>query len=171
MTCIIAHRDGWMVADRRKTFQDTLLGPYVVNKIIRGPDLLVACAGAAEVSEHVRRALREANVRDALSRVQDVFFERPEGHHGHAIILQRGLGLSNRLYEVSSRGDLAELDSRAEFWAIGSGYLVALGYLKACSHSERIVAAHAIGAIEYSATLCLDVGDGCQVEHLVEVGR
>lgn len=161
MTCIVAHRDGWMVADRRMTFQDSLIGPYVVNKIQRGTGLLVATSGCGSLNDRVARVLREEHSQDALRAIQDVFLGS-DGRPGHALVLH-----GQRIFEITSRGSLVELADQAAYWAIGSGYQVALGYLRACSaRCSRVVVAHAISAIDCASTLVNDVGDGHQVEHI-----
>jgi hypothetical protein len=161
VTCIIAHRDGWMVADRRTTFAGNLIGPYETEKIIRWPGLLVAVAGNSDIQERVKRALRALGADSAVERVQGVFLE--EERQGHAIVLDE----SGRICELLSNGGVSYLKSDVSYWAIGSGALVVLGYLACCERQYgEVTLEDAQSAIVFAATLVNDVGDGFQVEKL-----
>ncbi len=159
MTLIIAHRDGWMVADRRTVFDDCLIGPYRVSKIKRGRSILVACAGNGVFADLVEEALGASPV-DELRAVAQVFRDKGD-IGGHALALTPD-GIS----EVTSKGGVVHL--AAAYWAIGSGYPFALGYM--CGRSMAgtcpIDAALASDAINFAATFVNNVGDGCQVERL-----
>jgi ATP-dependent protease HslVU (ClpYQ) peptidase subunit len=154
VTCIIGHRDGWMVSDRRKTFQDHLLGPYQVEKIIRGPGLLLATSGAGVLGDLAREAIAKTKTTQAAAKaVVQLFREKVEGH---ALVLT-----ADMLAEITSTGELCKLQSR--YWAIGSGYMVALGYLGALERTRSVTPEDAIAAIELASTLVSDVGDGVHV--------
>lgn len=165
MTLIIAHNDGWMVADRRTVFEGSLIGPYRLSKIKRGRDLLVASAGNGVFGDLIAEALEETRSSDhaALHQVAKVFREKGSDIGGHALALTR-----SGICEVTSRGGCVWVD--ADYWAIGSGYQFALGYLAgieaAGEHDIDIEPAHAIDAIAFAATRVNDVGDGHQIERL-----
>lgn len=151
-----------MVADRRKTFSGSLLGPYVVTKIIRGPGLLVATAGNGEVSHKVKSALSGVIEEDALGAIQQCFLSANDGLPGHALILTA----QGRIYEALSHGDLCEISKSASHWAIGSGYQISIGYLGATERKRRLTPKDAKEAIAFTSKLVNDVGDGCQTEWL-----
>jgi hypothetical protein len=161
VTCIIAHRDGWVVADRRVVCNDQLLGPYAVSKVQRGPGLLVATAGDDQVRARIERALKGAHTIDALRRIQDVFLDAPRA--GHALVLLDG---NRGMYEVTSAGAVLRISERAPCWAIGSGYMAAIGYLSGVGQTRTITPEVAAEALALCSMLVNDVGDGYQVEHL-----
>jgi len=160
MTLIIAHRDGWMAADRRETFESNLLGPYRVAKIKRGKGILVASAGAGVFQDLITEALELINV-DPLRCVVQVFRDKGKDLGGHALALT-----SKGICEITSRGSVSWLD--ADYWAIGSGYMIALGYFAGISQgdSAKVTPETAKHAINVAERYVADVGDGYQVEHL-----
>lgn len=163
MTCVIAHRDGWMAADRRQTFEGSLIGPYRTMKIKRGAGLLVATSGNGLFQDLVAEALAgAANVGTdtALHAVAQVFREKGADIGGHALALSR-IGIC----EITSRGAICWVD--ADHWAIGSGYPFALGWLAAvAARGAPLLPDVAVDAINFAATRTNDVGDGVQVERL-----
>jgi len=158
VTCIIAHRDGWMAADRRETFQDALIGPYRTAKINRADGILVASSGSGVLMDLIREAL-EASGADKLRAVVQVFRDKRDGVSGHALALT-----PSGICEITSTGGLSWLDS--DHWAIGSGYPFALGWLGAIAAQRQITPDDALNAINFAATRVNDVGDGIQVERL-----
>lgn len=160
MTLIIAHRDGWMVADRRTVFEDCLIGPYRVNKIKRGRALLVACAGNGVFADLVGDALAPSPP-DELRALAQLFRDKGSDIGGHALALTR-----DGICEITSRGGVVHLD--ADYWAIGSGYPFALGYMQGRSAAGTcpVDTALAVDAINFVATLVNNVGDGHQLERL-----
>jgi hypothetical protein len=154
MTLIIAHRSGWMVADRRVTFQDSLIGPYVVSKIKRGSGILVASSGNG-----VFKDLIVESIDGGLPAIAKLFRENGREIGGHALA-RTAAGIC----EVTSRGGLEWVDS--DFWAIGSGYQFGLGWLAAVASTRPVVPDDAKHAINYAATRVSDVGDGHQLEIL-----
>ncbi len=169
MTLIIAHRDGWMAADRRTVFEHNLIGPYRVSKIKRAPRLLVASAGNSVFADLIQQAIDNARRdiqhlvpnADYFREVVQVFRDKGADIGGHALALT-----PDGLCEITSRGGALWLD--ADYWAIGSGYPFALGYLAGISRgdSSKITPDHALDAINFAATRTNDVGDGHQLEYL-----
>lgn len=158
MTLIIAHRDGWMVADRRTTFDGGLIGPYRINKIKRGRSLLVASSGNGVFADLILEALAPSPP-DEFRAVVQVFRDRGSEIGGHALAL-----MDRGIFELTSRGGAVQLD--ADFWAIGSGYQFALGWLGAIVSQRKLEIGDALHAITFTSTRVNDVGDGYQVEHI-----
>lgn len=162
MTCIVAHRSGWMVADRRITFSDSLIGPYQINKIIKRPGLLIASAGNAVVGDWIRDCVARWEGENALQEVIDMFRRESRSEPlGHALAVTK-----SGIYEVGGRGCLHTIAPEATHWAIGSGYQFALGWLASTEKYMVLRPRHAEAAIEFAATRVNDVGDGVQVELL-----
>lgn len=159
MTCIIAHRLGWMVADRRVTFGENLIGPYQRWKIRRGiPDLLVGVSGRAVVGDLMEEALRQTvDTTAALAKVTELMRSRGEG--SSALVLT-----ADALRELDQQGSLLTLS--ADHWAIGSGYQAALGWLAGACQGRLVTPDDAKHAITFAGSLNSDIGDGFQVERL-----
>jgi ATP-dependent protease HslVU (ClpYQ) peptidase subunit len=90
-----------------------------------------------------------------------VFRDKGADIGGHALAVT-----PDGICEITSKGGVVWLD--AAYWAIGSGYPFALGYMQGRSAAGTcpIDAALAVDAINFAATLVNNVGDGHQVEHL-----
>lgn len=148
-----------MAADRRTVFEDCLIGPYRLNKIKRGRALLVACAGNGVFADLVKEALSPSPA-DELRAVAQVFRDKGD-IGGHALAVSPA-----GICEITSKGGVVWLD--ADYWAIGSGYPFALGYMQGRSAAGTcpIDGALAVDAINFVATLVNNVGDGCQLETL-----
>jgi ATP-dependent protease HslVU (ClpYQ) peptidase subunit len=149
-----------MAADRRTTFTGGLLGPYQVSKVHKGQGILVAAAGDHLLIDRISEVLPKAKTTNkALESIRAIF--RAPNSGGHALVLT-----ADRLIEVTSGGALVDLAKEQLFWAIGSGYQVALGYLAAKHATGRVDGDTAKQAILYASTLVADVGDGFQLETL-----
>jgi hypothetical protein len=158
MTCIVAGRN-WMVADRRSTFEGSLIGPYRTNKIKRGLGILVASSGNGVFLDLIEEALGGAPASGQLRAVVDVFRSKGQEIGGHALAVT-----ADGIAEITSRGSLCWLTS--EYWAIGSGYPFALGYLQGASQNRPVTPEMAAEAIAFASTRTNDVGDGIQTERL-----
>jgi hypothetical protein len=159
MTCIIASRDGWLVADRRQTFEGSLIGPYRTNKIKRGQGILVASSGHGVFQDFIQEALDGTGASGQLQAVVQVFRDKGRDLGGHALALTH-----DGICEITSAGALCWVT--ASHWAIGSGYMAALGYLRGASHARAVTPEMAAEAIAFASTLTNDVGDGIQTELL-----
>lgn len=162
MTCIVAHRSGWIIADRRNTLCDTWRVPIVTPKIIRHANCLFASAGSAYVNAKLLAAVQGARDEDILDRMADAMRAPEDKGDGHVLVVQEG-----KLWTIDGHGALLEIDY--PFWSIGSGYQAALGYLAGIQYelgSKEIETYHAINAVAFAAELNTDCGDGYQVETL-----
>jgi hypothetical protein len=161
MTCIIAHRLGWMVADRRVTFGENFIGPYQRDKIRRGTaTLLVGIAGRAIVGDLVTEALGRRNPNAAIDDFARVMREHGRGCNALALT-------TKAIVEYDQSG--AAFTLTADWWAIGSGWQAALGWLEAVSLGRKnrlITVEDAQHAITFASRLNSDIGDGFQVERL-----
>lgn len=159
MTAIVAHRSGWMCADRRQTFEGSLIGPYRTSKIKRGQGILVASAGNGVFMDLIEEALDAAPASGQLRAVVDVFRSKGQDIGGHALAVTH-----EGIVEITSAGALCWLTS--DWWAIGSGYPFVLGYLQGASGARAVTPEMAAEAIAFASTRVNDVGDGCQTEWL-----
>lgn len=160
MTCIVAHRAGWIIADRRNTLCDTWRMPILTPKIVRHANCLFASAGSAYVNSKLLSAVQGARDEDILDRMAQAMRAPEDKGDGHVLVVQEG-----KLWTIDGHGALLEIDF--PYWAIGSGYQAALGYLAGAeSDPKNIREGHAICAVEFAATLNTDCGDGVQVELL-----
>lgn len=166
MTCIIAHRSGWMVADRRATF-DGWVGPYNVQKILRARccPILIGIAGVGGLIPLIQSALREcmteAGAIECLGALQR---EREGKEPANLLVLGEG-----GIWEIDPSGCAYELKS--DIWAIGCGSMTALAYIEgwrrgAAGEPRHIGTSHAVEAIEFVSAIHTSVGDGTQVELL-----
>jgi hypothetical protein len=156
MTCIIGHRDGWMVADVAHSFTDLTRVPCYTSKLCHWAlpaaagriKIMWATCGSAVLHDKTVRAVED----DAIQELTAVFRAHPG--EGEALVVC-GTG---DLYHIASSGALMRLT--AEYWAIGSGYQAALGYLR--GQHEGLSEAHvtieeAKRAIGFASELCMDV--------------
>lgn len=162
MTCIVAHRDGWMVADRRVNSSETLRNHYDAVKITKRPGLLIATSGFAILRDLVREAVADKEGAEAFNAAVAIIRAQTGEHRGHALAVT-SLGV----FEICSRGSVSKC--AWPFWASGSGYMAALGYLRGFLDADCVGALKpddAARAIELAAELDCMVGDGTQVEFL-----
>lgn len=159
MTAIIAHRSGWMCADRRQTFNGALIGPYRTEKIRRGQGILVAAAGNDVMKDLIGEALEAAPASGQLRAVVELFRANGKEQEAHALAVT-----ADGICEITSTGALWWLTS--EWWAIGSGFELVLGYLQGASGARPVTPEMAAEAIAFASTRVNNVGDGIQTEHL-----
>jgi ATP-dependent protease HslVU (ClpYQ) peptidase subunit len=152
MTCIVAHGDGWMVADRRSSFNGgSQIGPFLRTKIRSVNGMLIGTAGAAYCLDVVCKAAENAALHEVNDAISHAIRVECSGE-GAILVVHRGC-----VYEIPSDGTWMRVEQ--EYWAIGSGYQAALGYLAGFGIVTPETAA---AAINFSATLNVDVGDGTQ---------
>ena len=159
MTAIVAHRSGWMVSDRRQTFNGSLIGPYRTDKIKRGEGILVACAGNGVFIDLVGEVLDAAPASGQLRAVVELFREKGKTLEAVALAVT-----AEGIAEITSDGALLWLTS--EWWAIGSGFELVLGYLQGASQTRPVTPEMAAEAIAFASTRVNNVGDGIQTERL-----
>lgn len=166
MTCIIASRDGWMVADRRASF-DSWIAPYQVRKIVpvKQCGMLVGVAGVGALIRMVENATRYCDTfDDGLRELGELLLSREDKQPSELLVLGR-----DRLVQVDPTGGLYELEAYQHNWSIGGGSMTAMGYLAGLAKGRdmRIITAEdAVDAIQFVGTLNVGVGDGVQVERL-----
>jgi ATP-dependent protease HslVU (ClpYQ) peptidase subunit len=165
MTCIIGHRDGWMVADRRISARGWI-GPYDVRKIAKTSyhdTALVGVAGTMALLGPVHKTVNDCgmNEEELLSKLSSMLRDREDKQDATFLVLTR-----EHLIEVDPAGGLFWLDT--DLWAIGDGAPAALGYLRGMERGgvKGLIPAHAEEAIAFSGKLNTAVGDGTQVETL-----
>lgn len=165
MTCIIGSKAGWMVADRRVSF-DGWIGPYKVEKIARAPGILVGVSGNGAVLGRVREIIGGGAVPidpgSAVGSLVTMQREREDKAPACLLVVTRG-----QLVEIDPSGGLYPLDQ--PLWAIGSGSMSALSWLRGYAHArpvEAICPGLASHAIHHVSTLQTSVGDGEQTEWL-----
>ncbi len=139
MTTILATLDGIAA--------DTRCGNMRVRKVLRGPGILVASAGAAYFSELLARWVIDG--RRGPPPAWDITYEDADdkAHETELVILRR-----DGLHTMDARG--AELHSLRPWVALGSGGDLAAGAYLACGDPLR--------AVELAAEE--DTGSGAPVE-------
>lgn len=165
MTCIVAHKDGWMVADQRVSF-GTYIGPYVVKKILKldWPKMLIGVAGCGAFLQVLPNRIKECSTeQQVLEVLSDLCRSYKAGGEDMSLIVT----CSNKIIELDPSGGMYEVNSRYDFWAVGSGSTGAIGYidgLKECG--VNIDSSVGVRAVEYISKINVGVGDGFQVEKL-----
>lgn len=166
MTCIIGSKAGWMVADRRVTF-DGWIGPYKVEKIHRAPGILIGVSGTGAVLARVRAAVEgaihpvdiETAIRQLVGLMQGI---EGKGSPSELLVVAK-----DRLVQIDPSGGVYELSQ--PLWAIGCGSMSALSWLRGYAYAhpiEAICPGLASHAIHHVSTLHTSVGDGGQTEWL-----
>lgn len=160
MTCIVAHRDGWMVADKRQIWGQYGRGPFEVLKIRRWHFSLVGFAGA---TDHIYGAITADDYdKDPADAVCRIMRDAKGDDEYTALVCKRG-----ELGVISGHGVYHSLQANCLWWAIGSGMDAALGYLAGISrHAHKIGPEDAAEAIRFASEIDVGVGDGCHVEVL-----
>ncbi len=165
MTCIIGHRDGWMVADVAHSFTDLTRCPCYTSKVLfyavpntggRMKFIWASC-GNSVLYDKTATAIREDSP-SPLGDLAGVF--REFRNEGEALVVCS----SGDIYQISTSGALLKME--AEYWAIGSGYQAALGFLRGQGH-DAVSINDAKQAIAFAAELCTDVSE--QTTHLTMV--
>lgn len=164
MTCIIAHRDGWMVADTAHTFNDHTTVPCSQSKVWRAGvrpsedadiprqlTMLWATCGASSLKDLVLDHLSQNQDKSPVVEISKVFRQNPD--KGEALIVTWG----GDLYHIGSNGAILRIDDGVKYWAIGSGYQAALGYLHGQGDGETCSLEAAQKAIAFAHTLNHDV--------------
>ncbi len=160
MTCIVAHRSGWIAADRRHSMCDTWRIPVATPKILKYQNCLFASAGAGYVKDRLMYALQGCRDEDILDCMANAMSNMKDRNDGHVLVVQNAT-----LFHVDGTGGRYEIAH--PFWSIGSGCQAALGYLAGAKRDPAdILACHGVSAVEFAATLNTDCGDGVQLEHL-----
>lgn len=168
MTCIIGSKAGWMVADRRVSF-DGWIGPYKVEKICRAPGALIGVSGNGAALGRVRDVVAgitlpvdpDATIRQLVALMREI-----DGKPSPAELL---IVTRDRLVQIDPSG--AAYDLEQPLWAIGCGCMSALSWLHGYAHARSTKDAetdpeYARRAIGFVSTIQTAVGDGEQTEWL-----
>lgn len=165
MTCIVAHKDGWMVSDRRVSF-GTYIGPYDVTKIVKHDwhNMLIGVAGVGAFVKSVSTKTKDcASVNDVKQVLSDMCLEwKARQEDICLLVVTKGV-----ITEFDPSGGMFDISSNYDYWAIGSGSMAAVGYLdglKKCG--VKITPDIGIETIQYVSRLNVGVGDGTQMEFL-----
>lgn len=175
MTCIIGHRDGWMVADVAHTFNDHTTCPCYQSKVWRAGvrpaegeripwqlTMLWATCGASVLKDLVLDHLSEHQDKSPVVEISKVFRQNPD--KGEALIVTAG----GDIFHIASSG--AILNITGDYWAIGSGYQAALGYLRGVRHQgdkgKPVTIEDAQQAIAMAAMLNHDVSPSSTFDQL-----
>ena len=161
MTLVLAHRDGWMIADRRIMDGSLQVNRYRLNKIQRHPrlPLLVGCAGSMSNVSLIRDLLDESETdveSVVIKRLANLCRQEDGKNNSELLILT-----PTRLVETDHGGGIFELE--AQYGAIGSGGQQAMAW------NAGACAGRPLGldlARMYVASVNVSVGDGMQVEVL-----
>jgi hypothetical protein len=163
MTCVIAHKDGWMVADRRVVFGIDV-GPFKVNKVFKDSfsRVLVGVAGIGAFTNHLQDTSAwtsfHAACADVSTKLKEFNSSRGEDS-SYALVCSKG-----NVAKIDPSGGIYEVDSTYDYWAIGDRD-TAIGYLDGLREAGvKIDSAIGIKAIEYVGRSNLGVGDGVQLE-------
>lgn len=164
MTLIIAHRDGWMVADRRIMDGPGRIGNYKVDKIQRHQRLrlLVGCAGTMGNVGLIRDLLDELETEAesvVIKRVANLCREQDGKNDCQLLILT-----PTRLVEIDHGGGIFEV--RPSHGAVGSGTVPAMAWLNGYCGSNPLGLEVAQAAIDYVSSVDVGVGDGIQTESI-----
>lgn len=170
MTCVIAHRDGWTVADTRG-MQGPQILPCVFKKVVRvGPPgesahTLIGIAGQASVIHDFEAVAADAG--EDVNKCAEIFRQimqelKPEC--GGSCLLVNN---KREMYMLDSLGASSRLTPETEFEVIGSGQDVAYGYLYRCQQQNgHVTQEDAMNAIRAASTRDVAVGPDSILETL-----
>lgn len=169
MTCIIAHRDGWMVSDRRIT-ANNCIERYAIDKIQRHRKLpiLVGTAGCMNTVQRVRDLLDESlheHESTIIRRLGELRQANDGKNDGTFIVLT-----PTRLIEIDTGGGIFEFLGR--LGVVGCAVQATMswfnGYLRGGNPyaGNSITTKTACSTIEFLSGVYTGIGDGTQVELL-----
>lgn len=158
MTCVIAHRDGWMVSDSLCD-TGTYRNQYEVVKMLSTRNVLLGHAGLASHFFVVEKALERASAYDlGANRVIAIVDEHePDTDKNEVLAVWLAVTRSRRLLEISA-GCIQYFSSGCKWAAIGSGAPVARGYLAARGESAPIDENAALDALRAVSRHVSNVG-------------
>lgn len=168
MTCIVAMRDisgrVWMGADSQHTRRDDTIVPMPYPKLFRHGDMMIGAAGPTHYCEYLRRDLVVPRRPDGCTdedyllthvrnAIRDVLPADPENFDALIAFAGRIWLMHPKYgYEINQH-----------FWAIGTGFPYALGYLEG---PAAPVPAKLMGALEAAAKYEATVGGPFEVQAL-----
>jgi len=171
MTCIVAHKNGWMVADE-KCWTGVRPLPTKLQKILRfGDHTLVGWAGLGGATYLLKEAVEDPNytkpeqVIKCLSEFLRHEKEQLKQEERHFLVVD----VRRVITYIDSAGIPAELSE--DYFAIGSGDDSAMGYMAGLNANPHragdFSALDATHAIRYASTRDLSVSYQTHTEYLV----
>jgi ATP-dependent protease HslVU (ClpYQ) peptidase subunit len=138
-----------------------MTGPYVMNKVGHGPGMLFGCAGSALLQTLILECVQDISSPEAaISNIVQMLRDRGSRESiGDTLVLTH-----DGILEINGDSCILPLDS--EYWAVGSGFPFAVGWLAGIRSKRKLTPKDGVNAIQFAATLTMDVGRECQVEYL-----
>lgn len=144
MTLVIAHKSGWMVADKRATYSGETW-PLLVNKIHRFRDCLVASCGDSSVRTKLHNSLP---LQHGVTGYVEWINQAQSGSDNTRVLCVRKGHL-----ELFTGGGCIETITQ-DWWAIGSGAHIAYGYLTSVEEQfGSVIPRSAVNAIVVASRL------------------
>lgn len=149
MTLIIAHRDGYMIADRGEQAGPHKI-PSDINKIFRTPcnNWLMALAGDCAISQRIQRKLNTES--DTIEQVCDMLWDMKKEN-----LTLLGLSRDGDIVEIDSNGYVCTISKSESYYAGGLTGTEAVAFLKGVEATgHKVTQQHCIAALFYSHALC-----------------
>lgn len=156
MSCIVAHRSGWILGDTRLSGGGEICVTDTKKVQRAGKHSLVSAVGEFKLSGMVEKIITETaegNTDVLVQQLCDFFLEHGDDLNGEVVVVGNG-----RIYVVTSGHYYEPSD---DYHANGSGRGVAYGYLKGLEKgSGRAITMQDAGdAIRLSSTVDVGVND------------
>lgn len=171
MTCIIGHRDGWMVSDSMASDGNGRRFGGAVKKIYTvGDHTLIGVSGNAGFDFIAREAIEDAaqDVNRSVAVLGDWVRENYRDECGYVIVV---VNTKRELWEIDSCGAILQVDS--DYWAIGSGAETAQAFLSGIAYGrgatpqiDKITCNDGQIAIAHTASALTTVDNRCQTVSL-----
>ncbi len=158
MTAIVAHRDGWIVADTQSTFHGCMVGPFEVHKIVNFGHTLIGASGLSAFKQQITKPLAN-KTEDKLPAALQKYLEEKSPDVYVLLVNSKG-----RLSKFDSAGCEYPVKPSFDFWAIGSGADHTLGWLACIQQQRKVTPQDAVKAIEYAAACVTTVNSTCDIE-------
>jgi hypothetical protein len=148
MTLVLAHRDGWMIADQGQQCNDHKI-PSTVDKIFLSAcqQWLWATAGDAIVGQLIRHALNTE--KDTVEQVSNIM----QNHKSeHCIAL--GLSRDHQIVRVDCHGYVSCIRPTQDYYAIGLADTEAMAFMAGWkAHGGELSVNQGIAALMYSNSI------------------
>lgn len=155
MSCIVAHRSGWIIGDTRLSGGGEICVTDVKKVQKAGKHSLVSAVGSFSLSGLVERVITdtaEANTQVLVDQLCQFFQTEGDSVDGEVVVVGDG-----KIYVVTTGYYYRPLDA---YHANGSGRGVAYGYLKGLEKCGRVISMQDAGdAIRLSSTVDVGVND------------
>lgn len=162
MTVIAASRDGFMVADTLSTLSGYWKGPFETHKILDFGHTLLGSAGDAIFRQHAFKLLKGCTTPTSLLE-KLVKIIKNDGFLENQFI---AVTKDRDLYTIHG-GTVLPLKAGIDFYAIGSGGDLILGYLgSTLNHAGKVTAVDAVDAIRFGAQYTVTINAEVDVVQL-----